>query len=115
VHKQKTKEHTMKIILRIILILLVAAVIAEGFYLAVNNSSIASSGAEGSQPLAMTNADGQTFQPMDRPDRDEGGASLAGLSGVLVTIAKIAGITLLVSLIQKAFDMLKRRKPSFAN
>jgi len=105
----------MKIILRIIVILLVAAVVAGGFSLAVNNSSSTSS-SEGDQPSAMTDASGQTLQPMDRPDGGEkDGASLAGgLSGVLVTIAKIAGITALVTLIQKAFDTFKRRKLSLA-
>jgi hypothetical protein len=103
----------MKTILRIILILLVAAIVAGGFYLAANNGTIASN-SEGERP-AMTDANGQTIQPMDRPDHDEGGASLAnGLSGVLVTLAKIAGITVVVTLIQKALDMFKRRKPSLA-
>ena len=107
----------MKTILRIVIILLVAGIVAGGLSLAVNNSSIASdSNFEGGQPPVMTSADGQTLQPMERPDGDrEGGASLAGgLSGVLATLAKIAGITVIVTLIQKASDTLKRRKPILA-
>lgn len=107
----------MKIILRIIVILLVAAIVAGGFYLAANNSSVASnSGFDGGQRPAMTDASGHTIQPTERSDHDEGGASLAGgLSGVLVTLAKVAGITVLVTLIKKAVEMLKRRNPSFAH
>ena len=104
----------MKTILRIIVILLVAAIVAGGFYLAANNSSVASN--SGGERPVMTDANGQIIQPMERPEGDrEGGASLAGgLSGLLVTLGKIAGITLLVTLIQKVFDMLKSRRPSHA-
>ena len=107
----------MKTILRIIVILLVAGIVAGGLSLAVNNSSIASdTNFEGGQPPVMTSADGQTIQPMERPDGDrEGGASLAGgLSGVLANLAKIAGITVFVTLTQKALEMLKRRTPHLA-
>jgi hypothetical protein len=104
----------MKTILRIIVILLVAAIVAGGFYLAANNSSVTSN--SGGERPVMTDANGQTIQPMDRPEGDrDGGASLAGgLSGVIITLAKIAGITVLVMLIQKAFDTLKRRNLSVA-
>jgi len=106
----------MKTFLRII-ILLVATLVAIGFYFAANNSTtITDSGFEGGQHPAMTDANGQTIQLMERPDHDEGGVSLAGgLGGVLGTLAKVAGITVLITLIKKAFDMLKRRKPSFAS
>lgn len=104
----------MKTVLRIIIILLVAAVVAGGFYLAANNGSVASN--SGGERPAMTDANGQTIQPTERPEGGrDGGASLAGgLSGVLITLAKIAGITVLVTWIQKAFDTLKPRKPSLA-
>lgn len=106
----------MKIILRIIVILLVAAIVAGGFYLAVNNTSLTSgSDMEGGQPPAMISVDGQNFQPMERPDGDrEGGASLAGLSGMLVTIAKIAGITIVVLLLQKTILEFGSRKLNLA-
>ncbi|MFT3895535.1 MAG: hypothetical protein QM730_28270 [Anaerolineales bacterium] len=104
----------MKTILRIFLILLVAAIVTGGFYLAANNAAIASN-SEGER-LVMTDANGQTIQPMERPDGDrEGGASLAGgLGGVMATLAKIAGITVLVTMIQKALVTFKRRNPSLA-
>ena len=104
----------MKTVLRIIVILLVATVVAGGFYLAANNSSFASN--SGGERPVMTDANGQTIQPTERPEGDrDGGASLAGgLSGLLVTLAKIAGITVLVTWIQKVLDTLKRRKPSLA-
>ncbi len=103
----------MKIILRIIMILLVASVVAAVFSLAVNNSSLASSGAgERGQPPAMPNANGQSFQPLGRPeggDRD-GGSMGGGLAGVLATLAKLTGITIIVVLIQKAFSLAGNRK-----
>ena len=106
----------MKTILRIILILLVASIVAGGFYLAANNSSIASNtGFDGGDHPIMTDASGQTIQPMERADHEEGGTSLTeGLGGVAITLVKIASITLLVTLIQKAFEMLKRRNVSYA-
>ena len=105
----------MKTILRIIVILLVAGIVAGGLSLAVNNSSIASdTNFEGGQPPVMTSADGQTIQPMERPEHDEGGASTAGLSGVLLTLAKVAGITVIVTFIQSMFKKVNHRKPVLA-
>ena len=107
----------MKTILRIIAILIVAAVVAGGFSLAVNNSSIASgTDMEGGQPPVMTSADGQSVQPMDHHEGgEEGGVSITrGLSEVLVTLAKLAGITAVILLVQKTFSLLPRRKPSLA-
>lgn len=102
----------MKTILRIIVILLVAAIVAGGFSLIVNNTSLAS-GSErgGGQPPAMTNVDGQNMQQA-RPDGGEGGDSASltrGLPGLLTTLVKITGITIVVLLVQKAFDLLQRR------
>ncbi len=108
----------MKTILRIIVILLVAGIVAGGLSLAVNNSSVASdTNFEGGQPPVMTSADGQTItQPMERPEGgDEHGASLAGgLGGVLATIAKIMGITIVILLIQKVISLLEARMFSLA-
>ena len=92
----------MKTILRIITILLVAAVVAGAFSLAVNTSSSAST----------TNASGQSFQAVERPaggDRD-GGSITGGLGGVLGTLAKLTGISLLVLLLQKGFSLLGNRR-----
>jgi hypothetical protein len=107
----------MKTILKIIVILLVAAVVTGGFSLAVNNTSIASgSEVEGGQPPAMTSADGQTVQPMERPEGgDRDSASLTrGLSGVGVTLAKLTVITIIILLVEKVFSLLPRRKASLA-
>jgi hypothetical protein len=103
----------MKIILRIIMILLVAAAVAGAFSLAVNNTAIAADvPGEGGGPPAMTDANGQSFQPMERPagGDHEGGSSAQGLSGVLATLMKLTGITVLVLLLKKAFDLPGRLK-----
>ena len=103
----------MKTILRIATILLVAGIVAGGFYLLANNTNIASGrDLDDRQPPAMTSTDGQTFQPMERPDEgDEHGVSLArGLAGVAGTLVKLTVITLVVLLIQKAFSLLGNRK-----
>ena len=98
----------MKTILRIITILLVAAVVAAGFIIAVNNTSDSASTTGVGSPHASTDANGQTFQPMERP---EGGNGQGGsIAGVLVTLAKLTGIALAVVLIQKAFNILGNRK-----
>ena len=86
----------MKTIFRIILILLVATMVAGAFSLAVNNSS----------STAVTSANGQSIQAVERP---EGGASdgssiTGGLAGVLGTLAKLTGISIFVLLIQKIFS-----------
>jgi hypothetical protein len=97
----------MKTILRIIIVLLVASAVAGAFSLAVNNSSIASSSSEGGQPPAMTSSDGTTIQPTERPEGGdhEGGSIAGGLSGVLTTLAKLTGITLLILAFQKVQDL----------
>jgi len=103
----------MKTILRIITILLVAAVVAGAFFLAVNNSSIASGSNEGGQSFATTSTNGQTSQPtMLRPDGgNEGGASITrGFSQIFVTLAKLTGITVIVLLVQKASGLPGTRK-----
>jgi hypothetical protein len=110
----------MKTILNIAIILLVAAVVAGGYALIVNNTSIASGpGGEGGQPPVMTSANGQTAsgqmpaRPEGGPDREgEGGASIGqGLLQVLVTLVKLAGITAIVLLIEKGFTQLGKRAP----
>ena len=92
----------MKTILRIIVILLVASVVARAFSLAVNNSTTTPS----------SNAGGQTFQPMERPEGSdhEGGSIAGGLGGVLVTLVKLTGITVLVLALQKGFDLINSMK-----
>ncbi len=103
----------MKTIFKIIAILVVASIVAGGFYLAVSNTSLATESSERGEPSALTNADGQSFQPMERTEGSEGGTSLArGLSGVITPLAKLAGITIVVLLLEKAFHLLRNRKPA---
>lgn len=102
----------MKIISRIIVILLIAAIVAGGWYLAADNTPLASGlDNEGGRP-SMTEASGQTFQPMERPDEGgEQGASISrGLAGVAGTLVKLAVITILVLLLQKGYSLLGNRK-----
>lgn len=97
----------MKTILRIIMILLVAAVVAGAFSLAVNNNSTAVSSNEG-QPPAMTGSNGQTLTRPEGSDHDGGSAS--GIAGVLGTLLKLTGITILVLILQKGFSQLDSLK-----
>jgi hypothetical protein len=107
----------MKIILRIIMILLVAAVVAGAFSLAVKNNLIASSSNDGGQPPSMTDSSGQTTtQQITRPeggDRDSGSIA-GGVGGILTTILKLTGITILVLVMQKIFGQLSSLKWKFA-
>ena len=106
----------MKTIFRTILILLVAAFVAGALSLAVNNTSIASGFSEEGERPAMTTADGQTVQPMERPEGgDHDSASLVqGLSGVLGMLIKLSAITILVLALEKGFDQIHRMKRTFA-
>jgi len=102
----------MKTILRIIMILLVAAIVAGAFSLAVNNGSTTAASNDAGQSPTTTSTNGQTFQPITRPeggDRD-GGSIAGGLGGVLGTLAKITGITILVLAIQKAIRLIENRR-----
>jgi len=102
----------MKTILRIISIVLVAAVVAGAFFLAVNNTSSASGTNEGGSPPLVTGTNGLSFQPVERPESGDSneGSLIGGLTGVLGTLAKLTGITVLVLLIQKGSSMLGNRK-----
>jgi hypothetical protein len=96
----------MNTIFRIIMILVVAAVVAGAFSLAVNNSSSASS----TNGPAMIN--GQSFQLTERPgggDRD-GGSGAGGLEGILGTVMKLTGIAIVVLLLQKGYSLLGNRR-----
>lgn len=100
----------MKTILRIITILLVAGIVAGAFSLTVNNSSSASSTSLVG-PSAVTDASGQSVQPMERPEGGGDGGSIAGgLAGVLGTLAKLTGISFLVLLLQKGLSLLGNRR-----
>lgn len=105
----------MKTIFRILAILAVASLVAGGIYLAGNNTSLALESDGHGGPPSMIGADGQSFQPRERPDGGEHEASLGrGLAGVGGTLAKITIITIVVLLVQKAFNLLGNRKLKFA-
>lgn len=107
----------MKTILRIIMILLVAASVAGAFSLAVNNNLITTGSFDGGQPPGLTDSSGQTAtQPVARPEGDdhEGGSIAGGLTGVLMTLLKLTGITAVILLLQNGFRLLGRSKLKFA-
>lgn len=107
----------MKTTLKILAILIVAAIVAGGFYLIANNTSLASGAdREGHHPPALTNTGGRTFQPMERHEGGEHGASLSrGLAGVAGTLVKLTAIVLLVLLVQKGVSLLGHRKVKAAH
>jgi hypothetical protein len=98
----------MKNILYILVILLVAAAISAGTYALVKNNS-------SSDAANMTNESGEM------PARPEGGqheggehgASFGGgMMGVLTILAKVAGITVIVVLLEKAFALFQKPQVS---
>ena len=97
----------MKIILRIIMILLVATVVAGAFSLTVNNNSTAISTDSG-QPPVMTDSNGQMLTRPEGGDHD--GGSAGGIAGVLGTLLKLTGITILVLVLQKGWSQLSSMK-----
>ena len=105
----------MKTILRIIAILLVAAVVAGAFSLAVNNNSAASS-TDSAQPPAFDSSSGSTNQTMIRPEGGdpEGGSITQGLAGIATTLMKLTGISIVVLVLQKVFDQLGRSRMKLA-
>jgi len=104
----------MKTILRIIVILLVASIVAGGFFIALEDTSTLE---ESGQPPALTDADGQSLQPTERPEGGdlEGGSVAQGLTGLLTTAAKLAGITLLALMLKRRLRLLISRKPRFVH
>ena len=87
-------------------------------YALVENTSLMSGAeAERGAPPQMTGTDGQTFQPMERPDGggDRDSASLSrGFGEVGVLLAKITAITVVIVLIQKALGLFQKNKPVIA-
>ena len=106
----------MKTILRITTILLVAAVVAGAFSLAVNSSGITSGSNDGGQLPALTDTDSSnTTQFMERPEGGdhESGSIAQGLPGVFGTLLKLTTISIVVLLLQKGFDLLGKRRLIF--
>ncbi len=90
----------MKTILKIITILIVASLVAGGFWLTFDSSTTSG------QP---TNNGQTNFQPMDRPDGGEHGGS-GDLGGIFLTLIEISSITAVVLLVEKLFSMKKANK-----
>lgn len=102
----------MKTLFRIAVILLMAAIVAGGLYLLVENIAFDMvSETEGHQRPAMT--DGTANPPMERPEggEDHHSASLTrGLSEMFITLGKLAAITIIILLLQKGFSLLRAAK-----
>ena len=104
----------MKTILRILTILLIGALVAAGIYLIVQHTTLASdisSAPSIDQSPATTTGD--FSQPPTHPegDFDHDSASLTrGLSEVSFSLAKLAGITVIVLLVQSVLTRLPRRR-----
>lgn len=103
----------MKTILRTLVILMIAIAVSGGVYALVENTSLVSgSDAEMGQPPQMTSTDGTSIQPMERHEGGgEHSASFTrGLSEVLVTLGKLTVITIVIVLLQKGSDLLRKMK-----
>ncbi len=110
----------MKTILKIIVLLFIAALVAGGFYMVVENTS------------STAATDGRSFPPMDnsdgtRPERPEGmlergghdnehGASfLGGLAGVIGALIKLTIVIAIALVVEKGINLLgKKRAASLA-
>lgn len=103
----------MKTILRILIILLVAALVSGALFLAVNNTSSSNSDFGGpGQPPALANGSGQSNQSRGEGGGDHEGASAGqGLAEIFNTLLKLAGITVIVLLIEKGVSLLTRKRP----
>jgi hypothetical protein len=103
----------VKTILRILTILLIGALVSGGMYLILGNTTEGSemSGVPGFDQSSAS-ADRESSQPPVRPEgAGHDSASLTrGLSEVGVSLAKLAGITILVLLVQAMIPRLPRRK-----
>lgn len=104
----------MKTVLKILVILLVAALVAGGFYLAVENTSSAAT--DGRSFPSMTNSDGT------RPERPTGmsefgdhggehGASLAsGLAGIFGALIKLTFVIALALVVEKGISLFGKKR-----
>jgi len=101
----------MKTILRILIILLIGALISGALYLIVKNTSFETSVSGASHLGQMPAQPTGELAGLQTPTRgaDHNVVSLSrGLSEVGVSLAKLTGITLLVLLVQKAFEQVKK-------
>ena len=103
----------MKTVLRILVILMIAVAVSGGVYALVENTSlVSSSDAEMGPSPQMISAVGTSIQPTERHEGgDEHGASFTrGLSEVLVTLGELTVITIVIVLLQKGSDLLRKMK-----
>jgi hypothetical protein len=104
----------MKTIFRILIILLVSALVAGALYLIIENTAIVSTGNNAlglNQKPAMSG--GELAQPPTRAggDLDHGNVSfMRGLSEVLISLAKLFGITAIVLFFQYLVGHMKKRR-----
>jgi hypothetical protein len=120
----------MKTIFRILIILFLAAVISAGFYYAVNQApttsipagegqqfpALTNPGGDGRQLPAMNDSGGQTagLRPDHRGGGERDGASAGfGLLAVLATLAKLAGITAVILLIDSGINLFRRKHAAY--
>jgi hypothetical protein len=111
----------LKLLLRTLIILLVAGLLAGGIYLIAVNGGMNLIGSAGQAPHGFANGSGlppaDTFAPPAGAgfDHDSSSFSPAGLAGVAVQAGKIAATTALVMAIKAFLQMFKRRhKPAKA-
>lgn len=114
----------LKIILRTLIILLVAGLVAGGIYLFVQNGGVSLLGAgagrdsgRGFSPdqspgtlAGAAFAAGQRPASFDHGPEGQAGFSLAGLAGVAMQAGKIAVITALVVAVQSLARLFRRRR-----
>lgn len=102
----------MKTILQILVILLIAVSVSGVIYALVENTSLVSSTeAERGAPPQMMDGDAQSMPTRPEGGNDHHAASLSGgLGEVGVLLAKITGITIVILLVQKALELLRKPK-----
>lgn len=100
----------MKTILRIVIILALAAAVAFGYSLVVNNTMTSAGSDDGRSQPALT--DGTRLErPEGMPVRDEGGASMGrSILEVGVTLAKLTGVALVVLFLEQGVNLLTKRR-----
>jgi hypothetical protein len=95
------------------MILVIGLAVAGAFSLAVNKTSIAANLGGSGQATAVTSPGSQsTAQVMSRSEGGEleSGSLNRGLGGLLGTLTKLTGITILVLLIQRLSGWLGNRR-----
>ena len=109
----------MPTFLRILAILCVAALVCAGISLVVNHTTLmADAGGYDGAPPSLSSATGHLAGqfPSRAKGGDDHGASLAaGLPGVLTSLAKVSGITLLIVLAQKGLGLLSAQRAVVAS